>query len=85
MDINHLIDGERVSSCLELAVKIVLAFFQWIHSPIAKVEKDANFRFMLDYLATFTGNLPTQAEVQAMIPELRDTIHSLVCGIMVKS
>ena len=30
-----------------------------------KVEKDPNYKLMLDYLATFTGNLPTQAEVEA--------------------
>lgn len=58
--------------------------FQWISSPTAKVEKDANFRFMLDYLASFTGNLPTQAEVQAITPRLCDTIHSLVCRMMAK-
>jgi hypothetical protein len=54
--------------------------FQWISSPTAKVEKDANFRFMLDYLASFTGNLPTQAEVEAMVPGFHDAILFLVWG-----
>lgn len=36
---------------------------------LLQVEKDCNFSFLLDYLATFTGNLPTQAEVEARAPK----------------
>ena len=47
---------------------------QWVSSPTAEVDKGTNYKFLLDYLATFTGNLPTQAEVEAMVPGFHDTI-----------
>ena len=42
-----------------------------------KVEKEANYMFLLDYLATFTGDLPTQMEVEgpANFETRQDHIH----------
>lgn len=31
-----------------------------------QVEKTVNFNLMMDYLATFAGDLPTQSEVEAI-------------------
>jgi hypothetical protein len=53
---------------------------QWVSSPTAEVDKGTNYKFLLDYLATFTGNLPTQAEVEAMVPGFHDAILFLVWG-----
>jgi len=36
-----------------------------------KVEKEANYMFLLDYMATFTGDLPTQMEVEAGLQILK--------------
>eukprot|EP00435_Cladocopium_sp_Y103_P030291 s332_g7.t1 len=36
----------------------------------AEVDKVTNYKFLLDYLATFTGNLPTQAEVEEVLAKI---------------
>ena len=38
-------------------------FFAW-HGVALQVENDSNFLFLVEYLSQFTGDLPTEKEVE---------------------